>query len=183
MRGDHAQVRDLTQQVHQPLRRGIIVAVVAHVEQHRKPAPCDGPVGLDAGRVVDGQLLEVRMDLQSAQPKRHDAVQLLLEAVHARIDRAEADERRVRSRRRGQKRIHVMHLMRRDGGIADNAAADPGLLLLAQQVFHARGAIGRCAVKIPDGMRGLVRQFVRKDVRVNVCDLHSLSPLKAPHSA
>ena len=70
VRRDDAQVGHLADEIREPLGRGEVVAVVAHVEQHDHPAPRDRAVHGDGRGLVDGQLLEVGVDLEPAQAER-----------------------------------------------------------------------------------------------------------------
>ena len=45
------------------------------MEQHRQPPSGDGLVGVDGALVVDGELLEARVDLDAAQAARQTAAQ------------------------------------------------------------------------------------------------------------
>ena len=180
VRRDHDQIRHLADQVRQPLRAGKIVAVVAHVHQHREAAPRDGAIRFDAGGIVDRELLKIRMDLQAPRTQRLQLVEHLFISVHARIDGAEGNALGIALARLCQKFHNGAHLLRHDRRAADDIPAHAGLLFLRDEPLHACLAVHLCSIKLPDRPRGLHGQLFREHMGMHICNFH-LSNRPKPH--
>ena len=145
------------------------------MEQHRQPPPGDGLIGVDGALVVDGELLEIRVDLDAAQAELQHPVKLLLIAVHARVDRAEGKIAFVAADGLGQEGVGVEDLLRARRGVGDDAAGNACQPVLGRQAVHVGLALNADAVEIADGVRRLLGQLVRENVCVDICDLHGMT--------
>ena len=142
------------------------------MKQHRKITPGDGLIGFDAAFVVDGELLKIRVDLDPAQAELQHTVKLLLKSVHAGIDRAEGEIAVVSADGLGQKCVGVLDLTGIRCGVGDDAAGDARKLILRAQARHIGLPLDGNAVEAADGMRCLFGQLFRKNMCVDVCNLH-----------
>ena len=172
VRSDCLQIRHAAQQICQPLRRGKIIPAVAHVKQHGQAAAGDGAIGFNAAFVVDGKLLEVRVDLQPAQTELHHSVKLLLKAIHARINCAEGKIARVILNGFCQKGICIIDLFGGGCGVGDDAAGDARACILGGKAGHVSLTCDGNAIKVSNGVRGFLGKLLREDMCVDICDFH-----------
>ena len=119
------------------------------------------------------------MDLEPPDTECLCPLQLLYGAVHARKDRAEGNRARNVFYRLRQKIVDAVYLMRRCRGVAHDKARHARRMLMLYKVFRRR-RVARHAeptVKRADGLRRLVCQLRRENMRVNI---RYLSHLRLP---
>ncbi len=90
--GDAGEIRDFLNDIHQPAGRGEIRAAVPGVEQDGQPPAVGFLIDGEHLRVVDIELLEIRVELNAPQPPALDIVHLRLNIGHVLVPGSQAGE-------------------------------------------------------------------------------------------
>ena len=147
---------------------------VAHVDQHRQPSLAK-LIHLQIAVVVDLEILHIRMKLHSAKPERDKLLEIPLEILAVRMERAEADEFSARLFDLARNvPVYRAHLLCGDRHRLNEIAVDPRAVPLLEEALNGSVERHRDRVKLARVRRCRRRYLRRIDVAVRVDYLKSV---------
>ena len=152
VRADERETRKVLQYAPDADRIGVVVARVSKMAEHGQPPLAEREQGKHA-RVVDGNLLHVRMELYPPQAQIEDLLHIGLPVLAVRVQRAQRREPlRVRGRSPVQEAVDGGYLMRRRGHAAHDMPPDPRLPAQREQRIHPAVPGNGVVVKAADAL-------------------------------
>ena len=161
----------------------VVVAIIAGVCHKEEVLITHTLVHRQQPVVIQGEALDIRMELDAHQPQLLDAVDFLFKVGIVDVHRSHTDKLAVRGTFAGDKAVDALHLVGSGGGGEHHRTGDPGLTLLLQQIGYrtaAAGQIGgsvhlvivRLCVEMTGGLHGRFGDLVGENVNMSVDDFH-----------
>ena len=114
MGSDHLQPGEKIQNSSQLDGVGIVIPVVAHVQQHRQLSLYRLIHG-EKPQIVNGKSLGIRVHFDALQSQLQDPLHLVIHMLHGSVDCTEADERIVLLYALDDKIVDALHSVSPDG--------------------------------------------------------------------